>query len=91
MLAKRFFYVCAGLLCLALSYHFGALNATAQAPGNSVVASFGGALSAVVTANGDVYIADQWYGPWTLRSNVFRGGPTPAQSSTFGSVKARWR
>jgi hypothetical protein len=29
-MAKRFFYVCAGLLCLALSYHLGARNATAQ-------------------------------------------------------------
>jgi hypothetical protein len=31
-MAKRFFYVCAGLLCLALTYHAGARNATAQAP-----------------------------------------------------------
>ena len=31
MVAKRFFYVCAGILCLALAYHFGARSATAQA------------------------------------------------------------
>jgi len=31
MVAKRFFYVCAGLLCLALAYHLGARSATAQA------------------------------------------------------------
>ena len=31
MFAKRFFYVCAGLLCLALAYHLGATNAAAQA------------------------------------------------------------
>jgi hypothetical protein len=30
MVAKRFFYVCAGLLCLALAYHLGAMSATAQ-------------------------------------------------------------
>ncbi len=35
MPAKRFFYVCAGLLCLALSYHLGARSAVAQA-GSSV-------------------------------------------------------
>ena len=29
-MAKRFFYICAGLLCLALAYHLGARNATAQ-------------------------------------------------------------
>jgi hypothetical protein len=28
--ARKFFYVCAGLLCLALAYHFGARSATAQ-------------------------------------------------------------
>ena len=30
MVAKRFFYVCAGLLCLALAYHLGARSAGAQ-------------------------------------------------------------
>jgi hypothetical protein len=32
MFAKRFFYVCAGLLCLAITYHLGARNATAKPP-----------------------------------------------------------
>ena len=30
MLAKRFMYVCAGLLCLAVVYHLGTRNAGAQ-------------------------------------------------------------
>lgn len=38
MLAKRFFFACAGLLCLALAYHFGAV--TAQAQGNTRTSSF---------------------------------------------------
>jgi hypothetical protein len=29
-MAKRFFFVCAGILCLALAYHLGANTATAQ-------------------------------------------------------------
>ncbi|MCC6650499.1 MAG: hypothetical protein IT348_05055 [Candidatus Eisenbacteria bacterium] len=29
-MAKKFFYVCAGILLLALSYHFGATNAIGQ-------------------------------------------------------------
>ena len=33
MLAKRFFYVAAGILCLALTYHLGARSAGAQAGG----------------------------------------------------------
>lgn len=32
-MARKFFYVCAGILMLALSYHFGASTATAQAVG----------------------------------------------------------
>src|SRR5262249_33696920 len=35
--AKAFFYVCAGIFLLALSYHLGARSAVAQAPGNAVV------------------------------------------------------
>src|SRR5262245_47415977 len=31
MLAKRFFFVCAGILCLALAYHLESTNAAAQA------------------------------------------------------------
>jgi hypothetical protein len=29
-MAKRFFYICAGILCLAFAYHLGASSATAQ-------------------------------------------------------------
>jgi hypothetical protein len=35
---KRFLYVCAALLCLALAYHLGARSATAQARGNPILA-----------------------------------------------------
>ena len=38
-MARKFFYVCAGLFMLALSYHFGATTATAQAPASSVAAA----------------------------------------------------
>jgi hypothetical protein len=38
MFAKRFFYVCAGLLCLALAYHLGARGASAQGQGVLAVA-----------------------------------------------------
>ena len=39
MLAKRCFYVSAALFLLALTYHLGARQADAQAPGNPVVAA----------------------------------------------------
>jgi len=40
-MAKRFFYVCAGLLCIALAYHAGARTATAQVGGGIDGAAFG--------------------------------------------------
>ena len=93
MVAKRFFYVSAGILCLALAYHFGAVNATAQAPGNPVVAygtGTGPSNFVAVTANGDVYGALESQGPWQYTTNIF-SGPTPAQRESFGSTKARYR
>jgi hypothetical protein len=54
--ARSSFYACLGIL--ALAYHFGGqVTATAQAPGNPVVAMSGrGSVSLwVMTANGDLY------------------------------------
>ena len=64
MRAKSFFYVCAGLLCLAISYDLGAQAAGAQ--GNRQVSGFAVAEHVgdpddrelyVLTMNGDVYMA----------------------------------
>jgi hypothetical protein len=88
----RAFFVCAGLLCLALAYHLGARSAGAQAPGNPVAAAAGGFI---VTANGDVYAAPGLVPPslasqWVLAGNVFSGNPTPAAQPTWGQVKAKY-
>jgi hypothetical protein len=93
MLAKRFFYVTAGLLCLALAYHLGATSATAQAPGNPCVAfaiNSGNGEKWAATANGDTYYFSA-LGPVSKGPNLFGVLPTPAQQSTFGAVKARYR
>jgi len=86
--AKPFFYVCAGILMLAISYHLGARSATAQAPANPVVAAGLDAVF-VYTSNGDVYYTPDGGFTWQRRSNVF-AGPTPAKPDTWGSVKARY-
>jgi hypothetical protein len=95
-MARKFFFVCAGLLCLAIAYHPGATSATAQAPGNPVATGFfngsaGGGV--VVTTNGDVYVTPvaNNFANWVLTGNVFAGGPTPAKAESFGSVKVRYR
>lgn len=88
--AKAFFFVCAGVFLLALAYHFGATTATAQAPGNPIVAA--GSNDVVFTANGDVYLSNGNFGNWSRVSNVFSGsGPTPAQRESWGAVKGRYR
>ena len=93
MLAKRFFYVSAGIFLLALAYHLGAQSAVAQPPANPVVAMSGRGTSGLlyaVTANGDVYLQDFRGNPWGLEGNIF-SGPTPASQPTWGQVKARYR
>src|SRR5262245_25635283 len=93
--ARAFFYVCAGVFLLALSYHLGARNATAQAPGNPVVSTLpacGTSAYGVVTANGDVYVEGGSCGTsWTHVGNVFGGGPVPVTRETFGALKSRYR
>ncbi|TMQ70892.1 MAG: hypothetical protein E6K81_11410 [Candidatus Eisenbacteria bacterium] len=86
---RAFFHVCAGLFLLALSYHLGARNATAQAAGGQVAAmagiSSGGVpIWLVATPDGDIYsnLNPHNGSPWTRQANVFTGGPTPVQPST---------
>ena len=89
--ARQFFLVAAGMFLLALSYHFGASTATAQAPGNPIVgiAADGGNF-VVVTGNGDTYHGDG-PSPWAPGHNVFVGSPTPAVRESWGQLKARYR
>jgi hypothetical protein len=96
-MAKKFFYVCAGLFLLALTYHLGAQSAIAQAPSNSVVGmdAASSTYANVITANGDVYRIDAGIGGGgalnaTYRGNLF-GAATPSSESTWGQVKDRYR
>ena len=96
-MAKRFFYVCAGLLMLAMTYHLGARSAGAQAGGQVVgVAGIYAANSVsvqyvVATSGGDVYRRYEGGGTWTYMGNALGAGPTPATETTWGKVKADYR
>jgi len=59
-MAKRFFYVCAGILCLAFAYHLGATNARAQggASGSIKHVEAWGGYICVVTDADDIYVVD---------------------------------
>ena len=91
MVARRFFYVCAGLLCLAAAYALGAQTAGAQTGTRTIVSVCGGAqTSLAMTGEGDAFVSYDFGATWGFRGNVF-GGPTSAEPSTLGQVKARWR
>ena len=56
-MAKRFFFVCAGILCIAFAYHLGALNAAAQADSRGhirLISSYGDNVW-VVTDQDEIY------------------------------------
>ena len=57
-MAKRLFFVCAGLVCLALAYHLGASSAQAQsgAANRIRLMSSTGKIAWVVTESDDVYM-----------------------------------
>ncbi len=69
MVAKRFPYVCAGILCLALAFDFNASVAAAQSGAEPVTIGLGYALM----SNGDWYTGDYRYVPmnWTYAGNLF--------------------
>ena len=74
MRARSFFYASLGVLALALAYHFGATTATAQAPGNAVVALAAvGASQWALTSQGDVYATSVYSPTWSFHNNVLEG------------------
>jgi hypothetical protein len=56
-MAKRFFFVCAAILCLVGTYHFGAANAQGRTGTNPAVSIASNGLNdfLAITAVGDVY------------------------------------
>jgi len=92
-MARRFFYVCAGLFLLAVAYALGARSAGAQPPGNPIVTVYSATNgeSVAILVNGDVYTQSNLsVSPWAHRGNIF-GGATPALRQSWGQVKARYR
>ena len=71
-MAKKFFFVCGGIMMLVLAFTLGANSVVAQSGGENVVgmATYGGRVF-VVTAEGDVYKASKSADNWTFKANVF--------------------
>jgi hypothetical protein len=95
MLAKRFFYVSAGILCLALAYRPGASTATAQMNSQPVAHFLAGENHLVMTANGDLFSGDGSLG-WSGTTPNYMGNfcgyaPTPAAQKSWGQGKVEHR
>lgn len=93
-MARKFFYVCAGLLMLAAAYHLGAERAQAQTGGTFVAmaSSTANGYLLTLTATGDVYASTDGTGnTWHFVRNIVAGGAVSAQPQTWGQLKARYR
>jgi len=94
-MARRFMYVCAGILMLVTSYEIGARKAEAQSASTvAAVTSVDQTHVLVVTQTGDAYYCLNGGYPSldpVPKGNVFTGAPTASQSATWGQVKAAYR
>jgi hypothetical protein len=96
-MAKRFFYVCGGILMLALANHFGATNAGAQAGATPVGLTAAGsdAIIYAMTPNGDLHrrrvSVDAQFYALEYVGNFWSGSPTPVQPTSFGALKVKYR
>jgi hypothetical protein len=97
-MAKRFMFVCLGLLALAVAYHLGATKAESYS-GSPFVSlcglTYSGTTSYLyaLTEDGTIYstgAATPWgpFGPWEVWGQIPTGA-TATQSSTWGQIKAQ--
>ncbi len=73
-MAKRFFYVCAGIVCLLMAYHLGATNAGAQggARGQIKLVEARSAYLVVVNEADDIFVIDPEKLPDVARGTGWR-------------------
>ena len=97
-MARKFFYVCAGLFLLAGAFALGARSVGAQAPGDIAGYSVatGGVYHYVIQSNGDVWARYNPNGGTTSFADPpnyvgnFFGGPTPAKKMSMGQIKRQF-
>jgi len=99
-MAKKFFYVCAGLFLLAVSYQLGADRVAAQVGTNGVGFAAWGNYVYVMTASGEVYARNTYpqtspgamdASPPAVDLGNFWGGATASTLQSWGQVKDRYR
>jgi hypothetical protein len=86
-MARKFFYIAAGMLMLALVYHLGSGTAGAQGFGLGLVCKLDGTdmygTQSYCSPSGDIF--QYWNGHWAKTSNVFGGAPGARTIISYGS------
>lgn len=95
MMAKKFFFVCAGILMLVGAYSLGARNVEAQVGGDVVgVSSFvttsGSYIVVAITNTGDFYRSENAGEDWYYRTNIF-GGAVSSEQPTLDDLKSQFK
>jgi len=88
-MAKKFFYVCAGILMLVAAYSLGAQRVEAQVGGGDFVALVSANGLIAITNNGDVYKSSAGVN-WSYLDNI-RGGAVSSDAPALDEVKALYR
>ncbi len=100
---KKFFYLSAGLMCLAITllvgFHIGSRSVQAQAPGIVVGVAAGNTTSmGLILENGDVWVNQapgapaRFMNPAVPLGNFWTGAaPVPVSEQTWGSVKDAYK
>ena len=95
MMAKRFFYVAAGILFLFVAYSIGPHRADAQSPDSSFVELItDGVHLYAMTSNGDVYLSPDvdagGLPDWRYWGNI-RGGAVNVEGKSWSAIKDGYR
>lgn len=93
-MAKRFMFVCLGVLALALAYHLGASSAVSDPiPGEVPIAIAGTASDLWVLTDAWNIYQGQWTGPgqmtWTYCGDWIQPA-TATQPTTWGQIKSQY-
>jgi len=90
-MAKKFMYVCFGIMALAVAMHFGVQPVRSQVDERPVFFEVDGMAFFVMTDEGNIYECYRdGASLWQLVENWPGDLPTGAMQSSWGSIKAKW-
>jgi hypothetical protein len=89
-MAKKFMYVCLGILALAAAYHLGAESACSTLANRAVMFSMDQGGFYVMTDTGEIWGYSHSSGVWTHLVTWPYDPPTQTRQGTWGQIKAEF-